>query len=128
MKMRRDLSSSLVSEIEVLIPHDKVQIFCITQTTQGYVICDGENEIVYFTDPNGHILSTSTCQGQRCADSTSWGQTLIADIYDDAKSLMRVGNSLDMFVTTMAGSPTHITYTLKKQGDASILAVDFKII
>ena len=52
----------------------------IVQTKVGYVICDGHNKKVYFTDRTGHTVQVSTDWGlPRCAVGTSSGHVLIAD-------------------------------------------------
>ena len=57
-----------------------IYIPSIVQTNAGYVICDWDNNRVYFTDRGGHVVHLSTdCSQPRCAAVTSWGHVLITD-------------------------------------------------
>ena len=54
----------------------------IVQTQAGYVICDYNNKMIYFTDRGGHVVHVSTdCRRPLCAAVTSWGHVLIADFW-----------------------------------------------
>ena len=65
------------------IPDERICLWSIVQTRVGYVICDGNNNKIYFTDRAGHTVHevSTDWQWSQCVVVTSWGQILIADYW-----------------------------------------------